>query len=129
MKKLLNYKSLLTILASVVVLFNVLIAVFKININIEAVISISLAVIGVLVSIGVVKKNKDDKTIETKEELLELLDEDLEIKEIKASNTKETNGLTGKTENQNIETKSISENVENSNVLAENKENISKNNK
>lgn len=75
MKKFLNYKTLMTVLASIVVLLQVLISVFKLNINIEAVISVSIALIGVMVTLGIVKKNKNDKTIETQEDLKELLDE------------------------------------------------------
>ena len=99
MKKLLNYKSLLTILASVVVLFNVIIAVFKVNINIEAVVSISLAVIGVLVSIGIVKKNNTDKTIENKEELLQLLEDNQNSNETNVKNCEKNENLNEQTQN------------------------------
>lgn len=73
MKKFLNYKFLMSILASVVVLLEVLVNVFKININIEAVISISVACVGILVTLGIITKDKKDKTIENKEDLEELL--------------------------------------------------------
>lgn len=65
----------MTVLASVVVLLEVLVNVFKININIEAVISVSVALVGVMVTLGIVTKEKDDKSIETREDLQELLDE------------------------------------------------------
>ena len=55
----------MTVLASVVVLLEVLMDVFKINLNIEAVISISVALIGLMVTIGVVDKDKTDKDIKT----------------------------------------------------------------
>lgn len=75
MKKIFNYSFLMTVLASVVVLLEVLVNVFKININIEAVISVSVALVGVMVTLGIVTKEKDDKSIETREDLQELLDE------------------------------------------------------
>lgn len=75
MKKKFNYSFLMTVLASVVVLLEVLVNVFKININIEAVISVSVALVGVMVTLGIVTKEKDDKSIETREDLQELLDE------------------------------------------------------
>ena len=75
MKKFLNYKFLMTVLASVIVLLEVLVNVFKINININAIISICVAVVGVLITIGLVKKNKDDKLVEDVEDLKELLEE------------------------------------------------------
>ena len=78
MKKLFNYKTLMTVIASIIVLLQVLMTVFKVNLNIDAVVSISIALVGVLVSIGIVKKNKDDKTIKNKEDLTELLDESKE---------------------------------------------------
>ena len=65
----------MTVLASVVVLLEVLVNVFKININIEAVISVSVALVGVMVTLGIVTKEKGDKNIETREDLQELLDE------------------------------------------------------
>ena len=84
MKKFLNYKFLMTVLASVIVLLEVLVNVFKINININAIISICVAVVGVLITIGLVKKNKDDKLVEDVEDLKELLEENKNeiIKEI-----------------------------------------------
>lgn len=75
MKKFLDYKFLMSILASVVVLLEVLVKFFKININIEAVISITGAIVGVLMTIGVVEKKKEDKTIETREDLKELIND------------------------------------------------------
>ena len=75
MKKIFNYSFLMTVLASVVVLLEVLVNVFKININIEAVISVSVALVGVMVTLGIVTKEKGDKNIETREDLQELLDE------------------------------------------------------
>lgn len=75
MKRIFNYSFLMTVLASVVVLLEVLVNVFKININIEAVISVSVALVGVMVTLGIVTKEKDDKSIETREDLQELLDE------------------------------------------------------
>jgi len=73
MKKLLNYKTLMTLLAIIVVILQLLMTVFKLNINIDAVVSISIALVGALVTIGIVKKNKEDKTIENKEDLEDLL--------------------------------------------------------
>lgn len=75
MKKFFNYKFLMTVLASIIVLLQVLISVFKVNINIEAVVSVSIALVGVMVTLGIVKKNKDDETIKTKEDLEKLLNE------------------------------------------------------
>lgn len=74
MKKFLNYNFLMTVLASIIVLLEILMNVFKININIDAVISISVAIIGVMVTLGIVSKKKSDKTIETKEDLKQLLE-------------------------------------------------------
>ena len=88
MKKLLNYKFLMTVLASVIVLLEVLVNVFKINININAIISICVAVVGVLITIGLVKKNKDDKLVEDVEDLKELLEENKnEINDEEEKNT------------------------------------------
>lgn len=75
MKKIFNYNFLMTVLASVVVLLEVLVNVLKLNINIDAVISISVAIIGVMVTLGIVSKDKSDKNIETKEDLQDLLDD------------------------------------------------------
>ena len=75
MKKFLSYKFLMTVLASVVVLLQVLVNVFKVNINIDAVVSITIACVGVMVALGIINKNKDDKTIENTEDLQELLEE------------------------------------------------------
>lgn len=75
MKKFLNYKFLMTVLASVVVLLQVLVNVFKVNINIDAVVSITIACVGVMVALGLVHKNKGDKTIENTQDLEELLEE------------------------------------------------------
>lgn len=69
MKKFLNYKFLMTVLAGVVVLLEVLMDVFKINLNIEAVISVSVAIIGLMVAIGIVDKDKTDKDVKTREDL------------------------------------------------------------
>ena len=69
MKKFLNYKFLMTVLAAVVVLLEVLMDVFKINLNIEAVISVSVAIIGLMVTIGIVDKDKTDKDVKTREDL------------------------------------------------------------
>lgn len=88
MKKFLNYKFLMTVLASVIVLLEVLVNVFKINININAIISICVAVVGVLITIGLVKKNKDDKLVENVEDLKELLEENKnEINDEEEKNT------------------------------------------
>lgn len=76
MKKFLDYKFLMSILASVVVLLEVLVKFFKLNINIEAVISITGAIVGVLMTIGVVEKKKGDKTIKTKEDLKDLIQDE-----------------------------------------------------
>ena len=76
MKKFLDYKFLMSILASVVVLLEVLVKFFKLNINIEAVISITGAIVGVLMTIGVVEKKKEDKTIKTKEDLKDLIQDE-----------------------------------------------------
>lgn len=75
MKKFLNYKFLMTVLASVVVLLEILMDVFKIKLNIEAVISVSVAIIGVMVTIGVVDKDKTDKDVKTKDDLKDFIDE------------------------------------------------------
>lgn len=75
MKKFLNYKFLMTVLASVVVLLEILMDVFKIKLNIEAVISVSVAIIGVMVTIGVVDKDKTDKEVKTKDDLKDFIDE------------------------------------------------------
>jgi len=90
MKKFLNYKFLMTVLASIVVLLEVLKNVFKINLNIEAIISVSIAIVGVLISVGIITKNKDDKTIENKDDLIELINENkTEKKEDKINNKDE----------------------------------------
>ncbi len=100
MKKFLNYKFLMTVLASVVVLLEVLMDVFKINLNIEAVISISVALIGLMVTIGVVDKDKTDKDIKTKEDLEEFSKENKnEAKEEDDQNTTKES----KTEKESIE--------------------------
>ena len=65
----------MTVLASVVVLLEILMDVFKIKLNIEAVISVSVAIIGVMVTIGVVDKDKTDKDIKTKDDLKDFIDE------------------------------------------------------
>ena len=94
MKKFLNYNFLVTVLASVIVFLEVLMKIFNIYINIDAVISISLAIIGILVTIGIVTKNKTDKTIETKEDLKQLLEEkkqEASSENIGASNENEEN--------------------------------------
>lgn len=83
MKKFLDYKFLMSILASVVVLLEVLVKFFKLNINIEAVISVTGAVVGVLMTIGVVEKKKEDKTIDNKEDLKDLLKDDEDSTDIK----------------------------------------------
>lgn len=75
MKKFLNYKVLMTILASIIVLLQVLVNVFKININVEAVASVSIAGVGVLLAIGLVQKNKEDKLVENVDDLKQLLEE------------------------------------------------------
>ncbi|MGN1208611.1 MAG: hypothetical protein ACI4TI_03985 [Christensenellales bacterium] len=90
MKKFLNYKFLMTLLASVVVLLEVLMRVFKINLNIEAVISVFVAIIGIMVTIGVVSKDKTDKEVKSREDLQEYLDENnngAEIQEKKDNKT------------------------------------------
>lgn len=69
MKKFLNYKFLMTVLAGVVVLLEILKDVFKINLNIEAVISVSIAIIGVMVAIGIVNKDKSDVEVKSREDL------------------------------------------------------------
>lgn len=69
MKKFLNYKFLMTVLAGVVVLLEILKDVFKINLNIEAVISVSIAIIGVMVAIGIVNKDKTDVEVKSREDL------------------------------------------------------------
>ena len=89
MKKLFNYKTIMTLLASIVVLLQVFITVFKVNINIEAFVSISIALVGVMVALGLIKKDKTDSTIENKEELLELLDEKTNLEEENNNNEKE----------------------------------------
>ena len=71
MKKFLNYKTLMTILAGVVVLLEVLMDVFKINLNIEAVISVSVAIVGLMVTLGIVDKDKTDKDVKSREDLKE----------------------------------------------------------
>lgn len=83
MKKFLDYKFLMSILASVVVLLEVLVKFFKLNINIEAVISVTGAVVGVLMTIGVVEKKKEDKTIDNKEDLKDLLKDDEDSTDVK----------------------------------------------
>lgn len=88
MKKFLDYKFLMSILASVVVLLEVLVKFFKLDINIEAVISITGAVVGVLMTIGVVEKKKEDKTINTKEDLKDLI-QDKETDEKDGAKTEE----------------------------------------
>lgn len=75
MKKFLNYKVLMTILASIIVLLQVLVNVFKVNINVEAVASVSIAGVGVLLAIGLVQKNKEDKLVENVDDLKQLLEE------------------------------------------------------
>ncbi len=113
MKKFLNYNFLMTVLASVIVLLEILVEVFKIKINIEAVISISVAVIGLMVTAGIVNKTSKDKTIKTKDDLKELYDD-----------------LTSQSENANEEIVETSEKTEidsakeengEENVLSENK--------
>ena len=90
----------MTVLASVVVLLEVLMDVFKINLNIEAVISISVALIGLMVTIGVVDKDKTDKDIKTKEDLEEFSKENKnEAKEEDDQNTTKES----KTEKESIE--------------------------
>lgn len=69
MKKFLNYKTLMTILAGVVVLLEVLMDVFKIKLNIEAVISVSVAIVGLMVTLGIVDKDKTDKNVKSREDL------------------------------------------------------------
>ena len=69
MKKFLNYKFLMTVLAGVVVLLEILKDVFKINLNIEAVISVSVAIVGVMVTIGIVNKDKGDVEVKSREDL------------------------------------------------------------
>ena len=96
MKKFLSYKFLITVLAGVVVLLEVLMDVFKINLNIEAVISVSVAIIGLMVAIGVVDKDKTDKDVKTREDL-----KDFE----KNNKTEENNDKTA--ENDKTETESI----------------------
>ena len=75
MKKFLDYKFLMTVLASIIVLLEVIVNIFKININIDAIISVSVAIVGVLITIGLVKKNKEDKLVEDALDLKELLEE------------------------------------------------------
>lgn len=103
----------MTVLASVIVLLEILVEVFKIKINIEAVISISVAVIGLMVTAGIVNKTSKDKTIKTKDDLKELYDD-----------------LTSQSENANEEIVETSEKTEidsakeengEENVLSENK--------
>lgn len=86
----------MTVLAAVVVLLEVLMDVFKINLNIEAVISVSVAIIGLMVTIGVVDKDKTDKDVKTREDL-----KDFE----KNNKTEENNDKTA--ENDKTETESI----------------------
>jgi len=110
MKKLFNYKTLMTLLASIVVLLQVFITVFKVNIKIEAFVSISIALVGVMVALGIVKKDKNTETIENKEDLLELLEE---------TNSDETKEPTEETLKGNFE--------ETKEVLEESQENLETN--
>jgi len=75
MKKFLNYKTLMTILAGVVVLLEVLMDVFKIKLNIEAVISVSVAIVGLMVTLGIVDKDKTDKDVKSREDLKDFTNE------------------------------------------------------
>ncbi len=90
----------MTVLASIVVLLEVLTKVFKLNINLEAVISICVAVIGVLVTLGLVSKDKTDKTITNKNELTDLLKEN---EETSKENNKKTIEKENNDTNENIE--------------------------
>ena len=110
MKKFLDYKFLMSILASVVVLLEVLVKFFKLNINIEAVISITGAIVGVLMTIGVVEKKKGDKTIKTKEDLKDLI-QDEETDEKDGEKTEENT----KKDDANIEKKDKATIKENNN--------------
>ena len=101
MKKFLNYKTLMTILAIIVVILQVLITVFKLNINIDAVVSVSIGLIGTLVTIGIVKKNKDDKTIENKEDLEKYLKEELNENTVENNTTIVDNNTTLEERNNN----------------------------
>ena len=109
MKKFLDYKFLMSILASVVVLLEVLVKFFKININIEAVISITGAIVGVLMTIGVVEKNKEDKTIETREDLKELIN-DKEIDDKDGEKAEEENIQKDDANIEKMDTETIKEN-------------------
>lgn len=78
MKKFLNYNFLMTVLASVVVLLEVLMNVFNVNLHTEAVISVSVAIIGLMVTLGIVDKGKNDKEVKTKEDLKNFINNDNE---------------------------------------------------
>lgn len=109
MKKFLDYKFLMSILASVVVLLEVLVKFFKLDINIEAVISITGAVVGVLMTIGVVEKKKEDKTINTKEDLKDLI-QDKETDEKDGEKTEEENTQKDDANIEKMEIETIKEN-------------------
>lgn len=113
MKKFLDYKFLMSILASVVVLLEVLVKFFKLNINIEAVISVTGAVVGVLMTIGVVEKKKEDKTIDNKEDLKDLLKDDEDSTDVKKEEFESIDENNENVKDENIKDENIQETNEN----------------
>ena len=113
MKKFLDYKFLMSILASVVVLLEVLVKFFKLNINIEAVISVTGAVVGVLMTIGVVEKKKEDKTIDNKEDLKDLLKDDEDSTDVKKEEFESIDENDENVKDENVKDENIQETNEN----------------
>ena len=79
-EKLKSYKFWISVLAGVIVLINTIGAVFKFSVNEVAITSIATAVLGLLVILGVVKKedktDEDNKQVEDKTSKIEQSFED-----------------------------------------------------